>query len=120
LVVVSEVGNKIHLYSLLDYQLKLCLWRGVLDAIILSICFSQNNQFMALVSNQYNLHIYNIPEETKDLRCNCKNVSELEKFNREEIEEEIKNQSFFSNIFGQMQVISFVIKSLKECISRQT
>ncbi len=67
--------------------------------------FSQNNQFLALVSDKYNLHVYDLNEEMQDFRCNCKNVSELDKFNKEEIEEEEKNKSFFSNIFGQIQVL---------------
>jgi len=88
----------------------MCLWRGVIDAIVLSISFCENNEFMAIVSNKYNLHIYDINEEIKNINCNCKNISELSKFNQADLEDddEEKDQSFFSNIFGQMQVVIYI------------
>ena len=64
---MSKNGCKINLYSLLDLQLKKCFWRGNSFANILGLEFTNQDKFMALISNTFTVHIYSLEDIEKNI-----------------------------------------------------
>jgi hypothetical protein len=71
-IIIGHPNNKIHLYSLKDFQLKFCLDSDFQQNKIISIAMSKKTKFFSILYNDYNLEIYNLLEEKKvNQTCNC-------------------------------------------------
>ena len=92
-IIIGDNKNKIHIYSLDDFDLKYCLDSSYPFNKILNISISKKNKFFSVLYEDYNLEIYNLLEE-KRINSNCECLNSM-------IEEKIENKktSFFSKKF---------------------
>lgn len=60
--IASSCGKKIHIFSLIDYQLKYHFFRGASQASILSTCFCPNEKVFALYSSNKTIHFFKLDE----------------------------------------------------------
>lgn len=71
-VVIGHPNNKIHVYSLMDFELKFCLDSDFQMQKIINISVSKKTKFFTILYNDYNLEVYNLTEEKKvNQYCNC-------------------------------------------------
>ncbi len=63
--VIGEGANRIHLYSLFDYELKFCLWRGSKISKTIDVCFDLKCKFMSVITYSKTLHIFKLYENQK-------------------------------------------------------
>lgn len=94
--IVSKGGSKIHIYSLIKYQLVFCIWRGKLDEEILDISFSKKNLYISLVNSKNTIHIYSLDPNNQSISlCHC---HEIEESDRQE------PQGMFTSVFSKVKV----------------
>ena len=97
IAVVSKGGSNIHIYSLTQYQLLYCLWRGKLDEDVLDIAFSRKNKFLCLVNSKNTVHIYALdPSDQNIIICKCHEVDESDKSD--------KQTGLFSSVLFKVKV----------------
>lgn len=98
---LSKHGNKLHIYSLLDIELKYCFYFGALDVRILDICFDKKSKYLALFNSALELNVINLKTSDDNL-CQCDD-------HEEDCSNEVGNESphrsgFFSDIFTSLKV----------------
>ena len=103
IVVVSNEGNKVHAYSLIDFELKHCLFRGNSLTKTLNISFSKKGKFMAMISSRETLHIFSLEKDHEDQKCLCDNESENSEFETED------SKSGFFGFFSKIKVIDYTL-----------
>ena len=97
IAVISKGGSNIHVYSLTQYQLLYCLWRGNVEEDILDIAFSKKNQFICLVNSKNTVHIYALdPSDQNIIICKCHEVDDSEKTD--------KHGSLFNSVLFKVKV----------------
>jgi len=79
--VVGEGANRIHLYSLFDYQLKYCLWRGSKISKTIDVCFDLKCKFMSIITDSRTLHIFKLYENQNKAVTNKINKKMVENAN---------------------------------------
>jgi hypothetical protein len=112
MVVVIGTNNKIHLYSLIDYQLKFCFTYEPFTNTdydlqsqfikILNVNISKKNKFLSILFSNYNFAIYELSNDKKAKSIKCKCMKEL--LNDENLFEKPKKKSFFSSAFDGVKV----------------
>lgn len=68
--VIGEGANRIHLYSIFDYELKFCLWRGSKISKTIDVCFDLKCKFMSVLTDSKTLHIFKLNENQKNETTN--------------------------------------------------
>jgi hypothetical protein len=101
-IVVGKPANKIHIYSLVDFQLKFCLDSEFQQQGILNISISRKTKFFSIMYNDYDIEIYKLTDEKKVNRI-CKCMDEI--INDEQ--RVVKKQSFLKRTFVSIKVIGF-------------
>lgn len=76
--VVGEGANRFHLYSLFDYELKYCLWRGAKPSHTIDISFDLKCKFMSILTGMKTLHIYKLFDDNNKSHHNYINKKILE------------------------------------------
>lgn len=103
-IVIGHPMNKIHIYSLVDFQLKFCLDSEFQQQKIINISISKKNKFFSILYNDYNLDIYNLTSEKK-VNQNCKCMKDLLLGNDDMgISGKKKKETFFSKTFNGIKV----------------
>ena len=102
---MSILENKIHIFSVNDFQLKHCIVSEISSYNIISYCFSKKNKFLSILYDDYNMHLFNLTMDKgreNDI-CACG-------------EEEVKKKassSFLGGLFSSIKVNKlFIIISL--------
>lgn len=68
MLVYSECGKKIHIYSLIDYDLKYSFFRGLSEAMIVSSCFCENEKLFAIYSSSGTIHFFKLDHLDEKLK----------------------------------------------------
>jgi hypothetical protein len=104
-IIIGDNANKIHIYSLNDFDLKYCLDSSHPFNKILNISISKKNKFFSVLYEDYNLEIYNLLEEKRiNSNCECLNSLMEEKV-------DLKKSSFFSKKFLNSTLEKVKVKS---------
>lgn len=94
--IISKGGSKIHIYSVNEYQLIYCLWRGKVDEEILDLTFSKKNKFLCLVNTKNTIHIFAMdPTDHNIITCHCHEIEQAEKH---------QPQGLFTRVFSKVKV----------------
>lgn len=102
-VVVGHPNNRIHIYSLVDYQLKFCFAFESSPNKILNVNVSKKNRFLALFFSDYNMSIYYLSSDKKSGH-NCKCLKELFNDDNTFQLEKDRPKSFFSKAVTNLKV----------------
>jgi hypothetical protein len=71
-IVVGKPDNKIHIYSLVDFQLKFCLDSEFQEHGILNISISKKTKFFCILYDDYDIEIYKLTDEKRvNQICQC-------------------------------------------------
>jgi len=96
----SLYGNKIHLYSLKDYQLKHCFVFGEMEIQINSCIFDKKGKYLSFLVNKSEIFIINLDQDENDL-CEC------EEFDDNNILLLANRKSIISGIFTTIKVFLY-------------
>ena len=94
--VVGEGANRLHLYSLYDYELKYCFWRGSQKSHTISVSFDLKCRFVSVVTEMKTLHIFMLGEDDKkenDVNLKMVDYANLHRFSKFEKKEKIQNSN---------------------------
>jgi hypothetical protein len=101
-IVVGKPLNKIHIYSLIDFQLKFCLDSEFQENSILNISISKKTKFFSILYNDYDMEIYKLTDEKKvNQLCKCMNA-----IITDESGNKIKRAGFLNRTFSSIKVFS--------------
>jgi len=76
---MSNIRNKLHIYSVENFELKFCFGDFDIHMDKLMTCaFSKKNKFLSFLFNDLSIHIYSLlkEEENKKNICKCKKHDE--------------------------------------------
>jgi hypothetical protein len=84
------LGNKIHIYSVADFELKLCIGGDEMPLNkLMNLSFSKKNKFIGFLFSDLTIQIYNLLNGEPQSYCICKKDHE---------EKKSAIESFFSGI----------------------
>lgn len=122
IAVVNENGSKIRVYSTVNYKCKYKFWRGKADAKVTKLCFDDENKYIALISNTLTFHFYKLKKRNvKNIIPDVGSEGHLKKSPKKSLtintgnhlchpeEEEVEDESIFSEIFQDMVVCIYII-----------
>ena len=104
-IIVGNPNNKIHIYSLIDFQLKFCLDSEFQQHKIINISISKKTKFFSIMYNDNDIEIYKLTDENKvNQICKCINhiIDENEKISP-------KKKGFLNTIIN-VKVIFFYLE----------
>jgi hypothetical protein len=99
--VIDKGVNMIHLYSLFDYELVYCLYRGDKVSKTINVAFDLKCKFMSVLTELKTLHIYKLYEHESQFHYNYLNKKIVENANI--------NRMSLKNIDGDLT--SFLLKN---------
>jgi hypothetical protein len=123
-VTVGPSKNTMHVYSLIDYQLKYCFCpeSDNLNSNIIDLQISKKNKFISLLYSDWNLEIFNLSEEKIFLsssKCSCVEYYSSSDFDIKEGKEKIsfkeRTKGFFLNTFTKLKKIIYDKNSKSFC-----
>jgi hypothetical protein len=107
LIAVSKLGNKQHIYSLLDFELKHCIFLGNNGLRLMNITFNKKSKLLAMLPTDLNLSIFNLKQHENTL-CECDDFDDEEVIiNEEETQPVTKKESFFGSFFSKISKTIF-------------
>lgn len=92
--VVGEGANRIHLYSMFDYELKYSFWRGSKNSHTVNVSFDLKCKFMSVLTACRTLHIYKLFEDNNKQHHNYVNKKIVENANLNRMSLQILNGDF--------------------------
>lgn len=122
--VVEKGAQRIHLYSLFDYELKFCLWRGSSLSHTIHINFDLKCKFMSVLTESKTLHIFKLYENQKKTLSNKINRKICENANTHRFSKFQDNQfgnykqSLMKKIKVQIYLKFFIKKKYRAYIIR--
>jgi hypothetical protein len=123
-VIVGPLKNTIHVYSLIDYQLKYCFSPEPenLNLKLIDLKISKKNKFISLLYSDWNLEIFNLSQEKIILdgsKCSCLEYftgSDLDnKDQKEKTSIKERAKGFFSNTFKKLKNLIYDKNSKSFC-----
>ena len=104
----SKYGNKIHIYSLEDFQLKYCLFLANHELKITNLCFNNKSKLFSILSydgTDLNLNLFNLKlSSSEDHLCQCDDHDD-DVIKKIAHQEEV-HHSNFSSFFGIGSLVS--------------
>lgn len=111
LLSVSKFGNKIHIYSLDDFQLKFCLFLTSSEQKVLNSAFNQKSRFFTMLSyngEELNLSIFDLKHSSReDQLCQCSDYDDEEINLISSVKE--NQHSLFGNFMHKLSNVSDVL-----------
>lgn len=109
LIISSRYGNKFHIYSLKDFQLKHCLFMTNEEQKIYNLTFNKKGRYIGIFSfngNDMNLNIFDLKQKSSrdsddEFLCQCDDYNDNEVKLISSIKRENKSHSFFGNIVSK-------------------
>jgi hypothetical protein len=102
LYVSNKFGNKVHIYSINDYELKYCFYFGHTFFKAINIIFDNKNKYIALTSTNYGLFLINLKISDSTF-CQCDDYEDLT-----EAECVERKSGFFGSLVSAIKVILFI------------
>src|SRR5690242_15565628 len=110
----SKLGNKIHIYSLEDFQLKFCLFLTSSELIITNACFNDKSRFFSILSyngEDLNLNLFDLKHcDSEDHLCQCDDHDDEEVKLISSLHEVQKTNSFFGSIVNKISSVMIIFK----------
>ena len=107
----SKYGNKIHIYSLEDFQLKFCLFLTNHELKIMNACFNNKSKFVATLTYNgtgLNLNLFDLKNsDTEDHLCQCDDHDDSEVKHISSLNDVHKTYSFFGNFVSKLSVVKY-------------
>jgi hypothetical protein len=104
-IVVGKPLNKIHIYSLIDFQLKFCLDSEFQQHGILNISISKKTKFFSIMYNDYDIEIYKLTDEKKvNQLCKCMKIIMKDEDTSTVGKKPVKKQGFLGRAFSSIKV----------------
>ena len=93
---MCEKGNKIHIFSVEDFQLKHCLGENIQINRIMNFGFSKKNKFLSFFYDDLSIQIYNLinVNENNKTICTC--------------QKDDSKKSFLGSMFSSIKVDFFL------------
>ena len=98
LIVVSELGNKIHIYQTDNNQLLYCIYMGNHILNISNLSFNSNEKFLLCICDLDEINIYKLKNINNKYKCNCYSHPDKEIKKRRKS----SNNSFLGGYFTRM------------------
>ena len=76
LYVSNKYGNKVHIYSINDYELKYCFYFGHIYFKAINIVFNKKNKYLALTSMNYGILVVDLKHSDSTI-CQCDDYEDL-------------------------------------------
>ena len=114
LIVVSELGNKIHIYQTDNNQLLYCIYMGNHILNISNLSFNSNEKFLLCICDLDEINIYKLKNINNKYKCNCYSHPDKEIKKRRKS----SNNSFLGGYFTRMfndSTEPFLYNSINEC-----
>lgn len=110
--VIGEGANRIHLYSLFDYELKFCLWRGSKISKTIDVCFDLKCKFMSVLTDSKTLHIFKLYENQKNDPTNKVNKKMVEHANTHRFSkfQDLQFGNYKQSLMKKIKVLFITIK----------
>ena len=114
LIVVSEFGNKIHIYETDNNQLLYCIYMGNQRLNINNLSFNENEKFLLCICDLDEINIFKLDNIKGKYNCNCISHPDKEiKYKRKS-----SNNSFLGGYFTRMfndSTEPFLYNNINEC-----
>ncbi len=114
LIAFSKYGNKLHIYSLDDFQLKFCFFLINAELNILNVSMSIKNRFLFFLSfngKDLNLNALDLKNsDSEDHLCQCDEYDD-ENVKKMDSSKQNHSYSFFGGIFNKLSDVSFYLDS---------
>jgi hypothetical protein len=114
LIVVSEFGNKIHIYETDNNQLLYCIYMGNQRLNINNLSFNENEKFLLCICDLDEINIFKLNNIKGKYNCNCISHPDKDIKGRRKS----SNNSFLGSYFTRMfndSTEPFLYNSINEC-----
>jgi hypothetical protein len=112
LIAFSKYGNKLHIYSLEDFQLKFCFFLINAELNILNVSLSIKNRFLFFVSfngKDLNLNALDLKNsDSEDHLCKCDDHDD-ENVRKILSSKQAQSSSFFGGLFNKISDVKFIL-----------
>ena len=105
MIIVGHPENKIHVYSLQDFQLKICIESESINNNISNIQFSKKQKFFSILYSDLKVEIFALPLEKKNKTISCicqsKFIAPYDMEDENELSTRLKERKGVKNIFSR-------------------
>lgn len=116
---MSQYGNKIHIYSLIDFSLQYCIYLGQSELKLINVSFSIKSRFTALLiinNNSLRINIFdlkNLNENDHLCQCDDHNDEEVVRLDGNQL---TRQGSVFGSFFSKLSKVRTCLILLKYLI----
>jgi hypothetical protein len=99
----SKYGNKIHIYTLADFQLRFCIYLGKNELDIINSRFDKKSKFLMILSGDLLIKMFNLKHSVDDYICECDEHDD----DSIVLKGKTANSSFFGGILNKLSTVLY-------------